>query len=394
MELEHRVFVPLVFVLSGSANILLAKIVDIQKGECADGEWRNFQHPVFLTALMFLGQLFLLLIYESVNCFLRHRRDGSENDNLITRFQVSSEFSKFSFVLPATLDVIASMLLFTGLYLTYASSFQIIRGAAIIFVGVFSSIYLNQTLTSRHWLSMFTISCGLTIVISVDVQRVVYDRASLVNSDANAILTGSLLIICAQIFHAAQFVYEEKYLKTNDIAPMQAAGLQGLYGFCITLLLSVALNFIPTELPFIQNSRGVFDDLGDIFVQLRSNIWLTIALSAFVLTSALYNYAALTIVKFSSSSNRVLADGLRVILIWLFSLLFNWEILNFVSLIGFVILQMGVISYRNAIFLEWYRSLLLRVMRRRYGDLSEAEEGPDSVNEANNEPMSRPADVV
>jgi len=34
-------------------------------------------------------------------------------------------------ILPTVLDTVASILLFTGLYLTYASSFQMIRGASI-----------------------------------------------------------------------------------------------------------------------------------------------------------------------------------------------------------------------------------------------------------------------
>ncbi|XP_036336948.1 solute carrier family 35 member F6-like [Rhagoletis pomonella] len=112
-------------------------------------------------------------------------------------------------------------------------------------------------------MAMFTISCGIVVIMSVDVHRVEYDRSSLPKWDSNAVLTGNLLVVFAQIFHAAKFIYDEKYLKGTDIPTMLATGWQGIFGLLFTLLLGFCLNFLPSPVPLNNNTREVFDDLGD-----------------------------------------------------------------------------------------------------------------------------------
>ncbi|CAD6991457.1 unnamed protein product [Ceratitis capitata] len=366
---------------------------DTLEGECSDGKWRRFQHPLVQTAFMFLGEFLCFItvfIYKGIFSFLRRRGQMSaEDENILTRGEF--ELSPLRLFLPAALDVIASIMLLTGLYLTYVSSFQMLRVAALIFVGIFSAIHLNQTLSARHWMAMFTISCGIMVILSIDVQRVGYDRFLLPNWDSNAVLTGNLLVLCAQIFHAGKYVYEEKFLKGTNIPTMLVTGWQGVFGLLITILVGVCLNFLPSPVPLNHNSRGVFDDLGDVLPQLRSNPTLWAPLIIFIFSSALYNFTSLTIIKYSSSANRLLADGLRVLIIWWMAFMLEWEMFNFITVMGFIILQMGTVAYRNAIFIEWYRSLIASVMRRRYADLSN-----DTGND-NGEPgvsTNRPADAI
>uniref|UniRef100_A0A0K8UDJ8 Transmembrane protein C2orf18 n=1 Tax=Bactrocera latifrons TaxID=174628 RepID=A0A0K8UDJ8_BACLA len=382
-------YLPLLYVCTGTLNVLLLKWSDTLEGECSDGKWRRFQHPVVQTALMFLGQFLCFVFYKAAYFFLQRRGTGAEGENVLTRG--GREFSPLQLFLPAALDVIASVILLTGLYLTYVSSFQMLRVSALIFVGIFGAIHLNQTLTARHWMAMFTISCGIMVILSIDVQRVAYDRILLPNWDSNAVLTGNLLVLFAQIFHAAKYVYDEKCLKGTDIPTLLATGWQGIFGLLITVLVGVCLNFLPAPVPLNHNSRGVFDDLGDIIPQLRSNPTLWAPLIIFVISSGCYNFASLTIVKYSSSANRLLADGLRVLLIWWMAFMLEWEWFNFITLMGFIILEMGTIAYRNAIFIEWYRSLIARLMRGRYADLSN-----ETVNDSAEPGVStnRPADVI
>lgn len=51
---------------------------------------------------------------------------GAEGENVLTRG--GREFSLLQLFLPAAFDVTASVILLTGLYLTYVSSFQMLRG--------------------------------------------------------------------------------------------------------------------------------------------------------------------------------------------------------------------------------------------------------------------------
>ncbi|XP_036336848.1 solute carrier family 35 member F6-like [Rhagoletis pomonella] len=149
-------YLPLLYVCTGALNVLLLKWSDTLEGECSDGKLRRFQHPLVQTALMFLGEFLCFVIYKIAYFFLQRRGTGAEGENILTRGE--REFSPIHLLLPAVLDAIASAMMLTGLYLTYVSSFQMLRVAALIFVGIFGAIHLNQTLTARHWMAMFTIT--------------------------------------------------------------------------------------------------------------------------------------------------------------------------------------------------------------------------------------------
>ncbi|XP_016961055.1 solute carrier family 35 member F6 [Drosophila biarmipes] len=381
--MDHRVFLSLIFVLSGTFNVLVVKWANQQQVIGSDGKLHGFQHPVVFTLLMFLGEFLCFVVFKLIRLISNRRGTIADLDSILT--PDSSEFSPLSMILPTVLDTVASILLFTGLYLTYATSFQMIRGAALIFVGIFSTMFLNHSLTGRHWLAIFTISCGLLDIVSLDVQRVTYDQVTLPYTDHKAILTGDLLIIIAEILHGLQYVYEEKQLKTSNVAPLQAAGWQGIFGLAITSILAICMHFLPTVSPFTESSRAVFDDWSDLFEGLKENPSLILALIAFTISCALYNFIGLFIAMYSSSANRLLADGLRVYFIWVFVIVMEWEFMNLVTIMGFLILQMGIILYRQALFLDWYRAAVAHWQRARYVDLN-------SENAA--VPNSRPADVI
>uniref|UniRef100_A0A6P4ETL0 Solute carrier family 35 member F6 n=1 Tax=Drosophila rhopaloa TaxID=1041015 RepID=A0A6P4ETL0_DRORH len=381
--MDHRVLLMLIFVLSGTFNVLVVKWANQQQVIGSDEKLHHFHHPVVFTLLMFLGEFLCFLVFKLIRLISSWRGPIADLDSILT--QDRSEFSPLSMLLPTVLDAVASILLFTGLYLTYATSFQIIRAAALIFVGIFSTIFLNHTLTSRHWMAFVSISCGLLDIITLDVHRVEYDQVTLPYTDHKSILTGDLLIIIAEILHGLQYVYEEKQLKTSNVTPLQAAGWQGIFGMVITSLLAICMHFLPSVNPFNESSHAVFDDWSDLLAGLRGNPDLIIALIGFTVSCALYNFIGLFIVTFSYSANRLLADGLRIYFIWIFVIVMEWEYMNLVTVLGFIILQMGILLYRQALFLDLYRAAVNRWYNARYVDLG-------SENAA--APNSRPADVI
>ncbi|KAH8369468.1 hypothetical protein KR009_011946 [Drosophila setifemur] len=401
--MDHRVFLALIFVLSGTFNVLVVKWAYQQQVTGSDGQLHGFQHPVVFTLLMFFGEFLCFVAYKLIRLISSRRGVSAElltkRDKLVIRYlpqpvgeldsilgQGSSEFSPMSMLLPTVLDVVSSILLFTGLYLTYATSFQMIREATLIFVGIFSTMLLNHSLGSQHFLAILIISCGLLVIISQDVRPVDNDGQILPHSDYKSILTGDLLILIAGILHGLQYVYEEKQLKTTNVAPLQAAGWQGIFGLVITSFLAIALHFLPTMAPFGESSRAVFDDWSDLWTGLQGNPALVLALIGFTLSCAAYNFIGLYITMYSSSANRLFADGLRVYFIWVFGVFMNWEYINLITFMGFLILQVGITHYRKALFLDWYRAVITRWQRARYVDLT-----ADSSAAA---PQSRPADVI
>ena len=75
-------------------------------------------------------------------------------------------------------------LFISGLALTYASSFQMLRGAVIIFTGLLSVAFLGKKLKLYEWLGMFIVLAGLIVVGVTDLLE---DKGGL---PLNNILTG------------------------------------------------------------------------------------------------------------------------------------------------------------------------------------------------------------
>ncbi len=57
-------------------------------------------------------------------------------------------------------------------------------------------------------------------------------------------IIGDIILITAQIVVAFQGTYEEKILKKYDVAPLQAVGWEGFFGFTILSGLLVAMKHI------------------------------------------------------------------------------------------------------------------------------------------------------
>ena len=70
---------------------------------------------------------------------------------------------------------------------------------------------------------MGLVLCGLVLV---GVSDVVFNQQSSSKS-INAIITGDLLIIMAQVIVAVQMVYEQSVLSKYNVPPLQAVGLEG-----------------------------------------------------------------------------------------------------------------------------------------------------------------------
>lgn len=54
--------------------------------------------------------------------------------------------------------------MYIGLILTSPSSFQMLRGALIVFTGFLSVAFLGRRLKIFEWLGIFLVLCGLIIV--------------------------------------------------------------------------------------------------------------------------------------------------------------------------------------------------------------------------------------
>ena len=79
-----------------------------------------------------------------------------------------------------------------GLTMTYASSYQMLRGAVMIFTGLLSVAFLRDRLRGRQWFGMMFVVVGLLVI---GVGNALYGGDK--GLDKTSQLTGDLLIVMA-----------------------------------------------------------------------------------------------------------------------------------------------------------------------------------------------------
>ncbi len=165
---------------------------------------------------------------------------------------VLSGFGILLLSLPAICDIIGTTLMNAGLLMVAASIYQMTRGALVLFVGLFSLIFLGRKLHLFQWLSLVGVVLGVALVglagaIQPDSKEKATSLITLADdpaaADAVRVILGVLLIAGAQIFTATQFVLEESLLERSSIEPIEVVGWEGLFGLSVTLIGMLVLHF-------------------------------------------------------------------------------------------------------------------------------------------------------
>ncbi|XP_044741626.1 solute carrier family 35 member F6 [Chrysoperla carnea] len=333
-------------VITGSINTLSTKWADNIKSEGSDGVYRKFEHPFVQACGMFLGEFTCLIVFKLLFYYYFRKQDGSSETNGLVKG--NREFNPFLLYLPAICDMTATSIMYIGLNLTYASSFQMLRGSVIVFVGLLSVTFLKRTLGYREWGGIYLILIGLTLVGLSDFNGNQKGAAG-EEPDINSIITGDMLIIIAQIISAIQIVLEEKFVAGLDIPPLQAVGWEGLFGFLTLSVLLVPFYFIPVSSPFGNNAHRVLEDFPDAMAQIKNNPQLWGAIAGNVISIAFFNFAGISVTKEISATTRMVLDSVRTVFIWVISILLGWQGIHVLDVIGFATLIAGMCIYNNIV---------------------------------------------
>jgi drug/metabolite transporter (DMT)-like permease len=158
--------------------------------------------------------------------------------------------------LPAICDICGTTLMNVGLLFVEPSIYQMTRGALVLFVGLFSIIFLGRKLYLYQWFALVTVVAGVAVVglagwlshkkdpvESVSEAAILTIRAAVAyvtdemkKPGAGLAVVGVLLIAGAQIFTASQFVLEEYILEKYALEPLKVVGWEGIFGFSVTVL--------------------------------------------------------------------------------------------------------------------------------------------------------------
>ncbi|PNF37656.1 Solute carrier family 35 member F6 [Cryptotermes secundus] len=348
---KYQALIAAVLVVTGSINTLSTKWADRMDAEDSDGKLRKFNHPFVQACSMFIGEMLCLLVFKFLYFYYSRKHDGSQDEMKLLKGNRS--FNPLVLLPPAMCDMVATSVMYIGLTLTYASSFQMLRGAVIVFVGVFSVLFLNRKLVVQEWGGIFLVIGGLALVgvsdfftpsESVELTNV---PAPASNHSTGQVVLGDMLIIGAQVVAASQMVLEEKFVSGLDIPALQAVGWEGLFGFSILGFMLIPFYFIQVPEPFSDNPRHVLEDVLEAFIQMRHNPLIICAVTGTILSIAFFNFAGITVTKEISATTRMVLDSVRTLFIFSVSLALGWQTFYWLQIIGFILLVIGMGLYNN-----------------------------------------------
>ncbi|XP_013400884.1 solute carrier family 35 member F6 [Lingula anatina] len=366
----YQICLAVLMFVSGTINTLSTKWADKTSSLDSTGHMRPFDHPFLQAVGMFLGELSCLFVFHIIRLVNKVRNKPMELGN--------QNFNPLIFLPPALCDMCGTSIMYLGLNLTYASSFQMLRGAVIVFTALLSVAFLGRIIKTYMWVGIFWVIAGLALVGVADVVFGDHDK-----SDTNGIIAGDLLIIMAQIIVAVQMVVEEKFVMKHNVPPLQAVGWEGFFGFTILGILLVPMYYIDVGHPFSDNPEGRLEDAIDGFIQI-SNSWI-VALATFgnIVSIAFFNFSGISVTKEMSATTRMVLDSLRTASIWVVTLAVGWQTFQYLQLIGFFLLFVGMCLYNDIIILP---------LMRKYGVCGlhppEGEEGKRLVTTSGDEDVS------
>ncbi|XP_051265306.1 solute carrier family 35 member F6 [Dicentrarchus labrax] len=341
---KYQLFLAGLMLTTGSINTLSAKWADLFSAKgCRDVPDHAFSHPFVQAVGMFLGELSCLAVFYILLC---HDRRSPE-----PKMNPGQSFNPLLFFPPAMCDMTATSIMYVALNMTSASSFQMLRGAVIIFTGLLSVAFLGRRLAPSQWIGILITILGLVIVGLADFFSGHKDDAHKLSD----ILTGDLLIIMAQIIVSVQMVLEEKFVYKHDVHPLRAVGTEGFFGFFVLSLLLIPMYFIHVG-DFADNPRHVLEDALDAFCQIGHQPLILLALLGNTVSIAFFNFAGISVTKEISATTRMVLDSLRTLVIWVVSLALGWEQFHGLQVLGFLVLLVGTALYNGL-----HRPLLARI---------------------------------
>ncbi|GAA5801925.1 hypothetical protein HPULCUR_007383 [Helicostylum pulchrum] len=317
--------------VSGVCNTILNKYQDMQcVGNCEDPDPKNrhyFEQPIWQTLNMFVGEfavwsVYLYQVYQKKQDRLKPTPPSAVNqldaaalvddvDQHLIKIQDElpelKGWKSLLFWIPTLCDMTATTVMNVGLILTTASVYQMLRGAVVIFTGLFSYFFLNRRLRVFEWWSLIMVVVGVGIV---GLSSVLFPQkkpnASLEENDEFdvASLLGVGLVLGAQIFTATMFVVEEKILSRYKVTPLKAVGLEGSFGLISVLAAMPILHFALGEKYSSFNIVQGYHDFFDNPVVWQTGLAISVSI-------AFFNWFGLSITSAISATARSTIDACR-----------------------------------------------------------------------------------
>ncbi|CEP22532.1 unnamed protein product [Cyberlindnera jadinii] len=307
---------------------------------------RKFEQPVLQTLQMFIGEAcaFLFVLGKSF------RGRPGEYEPIIGGKPPLPASKVFVLAIPALCDLCGTTLMNLGLMYTPVSIYQMTRGALILFVALFSVVFLRRSINRVEWLSLVVVVAGIVIVGLSGKQNAGSESVdSAVSKEASSkLVVGITLVLLAQVLVATQFVVEEHIVGRWTVEPLTLVGYEGSFGGSLTLLAMVA-GYATVG----KGTKGPFDVVNS-FHEFWSNANILYSSIAIMISIGMFNFIGITLTSKMSATARSTIDTCRTALVWVVSLVLGWESFVFAQLLGFVLLGFGTLVFNGAIAIDPY----------------------------------------
>lgn len=225
------------------------------------------------------------------------------------------------------------------------------RGALVLFVGLFSVIFLKRHLRPFQWFALFVVVLGVAVVglagaLFKDEPAPIKGTEAETTTTSTTVRTiiGVLLIAGAQIFTATQFVTEEWILENYALEPLKVVGWEGLFGFLVTVIGMVFLHLTIGSTP--EGQYGYFDAVEGIR-EITSYRAVAISSVAIMVSIGGFNFFGISVTRSISATARSIIDTCRTLFIWIFSLALQWETFKPLQIVGFALLVYGTFLFNG-----------------------------------------------
>ena len=285
----------------------------------------------------------------------------------------------FLLALPACCDITGTTLMNIGLLFVAASIYQMTRGALVLFVGLFSVLFLRRTLYLYQWSALFIVVLGVAIVglagvVSPDITAQPLPSSTVQTSlqflqstsddikimaqtpEAVQTIIGVLMIAAAQIFTAIQFVLEEWILEHYALEPIKVVGWEGVFGFLVTI---VAMIILHLAIGRTEHGRNGYFDVQEGWREITQYRAIAVSSVFIMISIGGFNFFGLSVTRTVSATARSTIDTCRTLFIWMVSLGLGWETFKWLQIIGF-----GLLVYGTFLFNDIVRPPLKACIRR------------------------------
>ena len=250
----------LVMLGSGTFTTLFAKALYETQGEGAvscnidddTDKQCEFNKPWFTVLLMKISMTFCLAAYYGFGW----GKDSVDAPN-------PSWKTIKAVALPASLDLLNTVLGNVGLLWVNSSIYQMTRGSVVIFSAALGVKWLGRKLRNFHYYSIGLVLIAVILVGTAGIEQPSDDDGA----DVGLTMLGLGFILAGQAVTAVQFTVEENLMNNKETAlePVALVGYEGLWGLAYFAILAPILTFTPRSGEDI--SIVWHEDFGDSFVQ-------------------------------------------------------------------------------------------------------------------------------